>query len=170
MINRVVLVGRLTKDIEVRKTQTGLSVTSFTVACNRKSTNGNSDADFINCTAWRQAADFLGSYAKKGALIGVEGRIGTSNYTNNAGVKVYVTEVVCDQVQLLESKSKNQGNDSSYNNNYGNNSNSNTNSSYQNKDYSNQSSSFTQNDPGMSQDNSFDDVPSLDISSDDLPF
>lgn len=165
MINKVVLVGRLTKDIEVRKTQSGLSVTSFTVACNRRSTNGGNEADFINCTAWRQAADFLGNYATKGALVGVEGRISTRNYTNNAGQKVYVTEVVCDQVQLLESKSKNQGNDSSYNNSYNNNSN-----GYQNNNYSNQSSSFTKNDSGMSQDNGFDDTPSLDISSDDLPF
>ena len=164
MINRVVLVGRLTRDIEVRKTQSGLSVTSFTVACNRRNTGGNNEADFINCTAWRQAADFLGSYAHKGALVGVEGRISTRNYTNNAGQKVYVTEVVCDQVQLLESKSRSQGSESSYNNSY------NNSNGYDNGGYSNQGSSFTQNDRGMSQDNGLDDIPSLDISSDDLPF
>lgn len=167
MINRVVLVGRLTKDIEVRKTQSGLSVTSFTVACNRRSTNGNNEADFINCTAWRQTADFLGNYAGKGMLVGVEGRITTRNYTNNAGQKVYVTEVQCDSVQLLESRSsRDQRNTNSYNDN------SYSNNNYQNNGYGNQSSSFAQNDYGNNNSsNGFDDdVPSLDISSDDLPF
>ena len=92
MINRVVLVGRLTKDVEVRKTGTGLSVASFTVACDRRGSRdaqGQSQADFINCVAWRQAADFLGQYARKGALVGVEGRIQTRNYDDKDGKKVY---------------------------------------------------------------------------------
>ncbi|NCB33142.1 MAG: single-stranded DNA-binding protein, partial [Erysipelotrichia bacterium] len=117
MINRVVLVGRLTKDIEVRKTQSGLSVAAFTVACDRRFASRNQDAggqnqqpsaDFINCVAWRQSADFLGSYGRKGALVGVEGRIQTRNYNDKEGKKVYVTEIVCDNVQLLESKSQSQ--------------------------------------------------------------
>ena len=105
MINRVVLVGRLTKDVEVRKTQNGLSVAQFTVACDRrKSSEGESSADFINCVAWRQSADFLGQYARKGAMVGVEGRIQTRNYDNAQGQRVYVTEVVADSVSLCESK------------------------------------------------------------------
>ncbi|MGM9917864.1 MAG: single-stranded DNA-binding protein, partial [Lactimicrobium massiliense] len=109
MINRVVLVGRLTKDVEVRKTTTGLSVASFTVACDRrgqKNPDGSSQADFINCTAWRQSADFLGQYARKGAMVGVEGRIQTRSYDDQQGQRRYVTEVVCDNVSLLESRSQ----------------------------------------------------------------
>ena len=106
MINRVVLVGRLTKDVEVRKTQQQTSVASFTIACNRRVAKGqDAQTDFINCVAWRATADFLGQYAKKGALVGLEGRIQTRNYDDvNTGKKVYVTEVVADSVQLLESK------------------------------------------------------------------
>lgn len=112
MINRVILVGRLTRDIEVRKTTSGLSVAQFTVACDRRGArqeNGQSQADFINCVAWRQAADFLGTYAKKGNLVGVEGRIQTRNYEGQDGKRVYVTEVVCDSVQLLESRRVREG-------------------------------------------------------------
>ena len=112
MINRVVLVGRLTRDVEVRKTASGLSVATFTVACDRRMARGQDgnnqqSADFISCVAWRQAADFLGSYARKGALVGVEGRIQTRSYDRD-GQKVYVTEIVCDTVNLLESKSQSQ--------------------------------------------------------------
>ena len=117
MINRVVLVGRLTRDVEVRKTTNGLSVASFTVACDRRQrrdAQNQQSADFISCVAWRQTADFLGQYARKGALVGVEGRIQTRNYDGQDGRKVYVTEVLCDTVQLLESKSQSQNRD--YNN------------------------------------------------------
>ena len=115
MINRVVLVGRLSKDVEVRKTATGLSVASFTVACDRrvsKSQDGSNQqtADFINCVAWRQPADFLGQYARKGALVGVEGRIQTRSFDRQDGTKQYVTEVLCDNVNLLGSKGKSSGN------------------------------------------------------------
>ena len=83
MINRVVLVGRLTRDVEVRKTQSGLSVAQFTVACDRRGRsqdNAQQTADFISCVAWRQPADFLGQYARKGALIGVDGRLQSRSY------------------------------------------------------------------------------------------
>lgn len=111
MMNRVELIGRITKDIEVRKTQTGLSVTRFTVACNRPVQKGkNPETDFIGCIAWRQTADFLGNYAKKGALVSVEGSIRTSSYDRQDGTKQYVTEVLCDRVNLLESKGKSSGN------------------------------------------------------------
>lgn len=108
MINRVVLVGRLTRDVEVRKTQSGLSVASFTVACDNRrrqqdGTSQNNTADFINCVAWRQSADFLGQYARKGALIGVDGRIQTRSYDRD-GQKVYVTEVVVEELEFAESK------------------------------------------------------------------
>ena len=106
MINRVVLVGRLTKDVEVRKSSSQLSVANFTIACDRRSkTTGDNQpsADFINCVVWRQPADFLGQYGKKGALVGVDGRIQTRSYDKD-GAKVYVTEVIADNVRLLESK------------------------------------------------------------------
>lgn len=94
MINRVVLVGRLTRDVEVRKTASGLSVATFTVACDRRMARGQDgnnqqSADFISCVAWRQAADFLGSYAHKGALVGVEGRIQTRNYDRDGQKGLY---------------------------------------------------------------------------------
>ena len=108
-INNVVLVGRLTKDPELRKTSTGTSVCQFTCACDRKNyskdkQDNQQTADFISCVAWRQKADFLANYATKGTLIGVEGSIQTRNYTNQQGAKVYVTEVLADTVEILESK------------------------------------------------------------------
>lgn len=157
MINRVVLVGRLTRDVEVRKTQTGLSVASFTVACDRrvsKDAQGQQTADFISCVAWRGTADFLGAYAKKGALVGVEGRIQTRNYDDRDGKKVYVTEVVCDNVQLLGSRSSSQDrtNEAPMGN------------SFQQSYAQPQTNSYADNG------NSFDDGSGLNISSDDLPF
>ena len=105
MINRVVLVGRLTKDPELRKTQSGTSVVSFSLAVNRRvQTSGQPDADFINCVAWNRLADLMCQYLHRGSLIGVEGRIQTRNYENNQGQRVYVTEVVADNVQFLEPK------------------------------------------------------------------
>lgn len=107
MINNVVLVGRLTRDPELRKTQSGTSVLSFTTAVNRKFKNeGQPEADFINCVAWNQTADFLARYATKGSLVGIEGRIQTRNYEDKTGNRVYVTEVVAESVQLLESKAE----------------------------------------------------------------
>ena len=104
MINRVVLVGRITKDPMLRKTQSGTSVVSFTIACNRRVPSQGQDADFINCVAWNKTADFMTQYVKKGALLGLEGRIQTYNYDDKDGKRVYITEVVADSVQFLESK------------------------------------------------------------------
>ena len=105
MINRVVLVGRLTKDIDLRKTPNGASVVSFTIACNRRvKQQGQPDADFINCVAWNRVADLMAQYLHKGALIGVEGRIQTRSYDDRDGKRVYVTEIVADSVQFLERK------------------------------------------------------------------
>ncbi len=125
MINRVILVGRLTRDPQLRKTQSGMSVASFTVAVDRrKSRNADSnqpDADFISCVAWNQTAELLCQYMHKGSQVGVEGRIQTRNYDdpNTPGKKVYVTEVVCDNLTFLESKSSSEARSSSVSNNSG---------------------------------------------------
>ncbi|MFI3546889.1 single-stranded DNA-binding protein [Mammaliicoccus sciuri] len=110
MINRTVLVGRLTKKPEYRTTPNGIAVTTFTVAINRSFTNQNGErqADFINCVSFKNTAEAVNNYLQKGSLAGVEGRIQTRNYENNEGKRVYVTEVVCDSVQFLEPKSNNQ--------------------------------------------------------------
>ena len=98
MINRVVLVGRLTKDPVLRKTANGASVVSFTVACTRRfKQEGQPDADFINTVAWNKTADIVSQYTHKGSLVGVEGRIQTRSYDDQSGKRVYVTEVVADR-------------------------------------------------------------------------
>ena len=152
-INKVVLVGRLTKDVEIRKTQSGLSVAQFTVAVNRRcSDNKEQTADFINCVAWRQSADYLGSYSHKGSQVGIEGRIQTRNYDDKDGKRVYVTEVVCESVSLLGSNGNSTGT--------------------QNTQPQPQSQSRPQQNQQTSK-NSTDDVwnnPSMIITSDDLPF
>lgn len=106
MLNNVSLVGRLTKDVELRYTQSNVAVATFTLAVNRtfKNENGDREADFINCVMWRQQAENLANWAKKGALIGITGRIQTRSYDNQQGQRVYVTEVVAEQFQLLESR------------------------------------------------------------------
>ena len=106
MINNVTLVGRLTKDPDLRYTASGTSVATFTLAVNRNFTNqiGNREADFVNCVIWRKPAETMATLAKKGSLIGVVGRIQTRTYDNQQGQRVYVTEVVADNFQLLESK------------------------------------------------------------------
>ena len=104
MINRVVLVGRLTRDPDIRKTQSGLSVANFTLACDRRYSGGkgqDKQTDFINCVAWRQSADFLGQYGRKGALVGVDGRIQVDSYDDKVGNRTYKTTVQCDDVKLL---------------------------------------------------------------------
>ena len=109
-MNSTCLVGRLTKDVDLRYTQSNVAVATFTLAVNRtfKNENGEREADFINCVMWRQQAENLANWAKKGALIGITGRIQTRSYDNQQGQRVYVTEVVAEQFQLLESKG--QGN------------------------------------------------------------
>lgn len=112
MINNVVLVGRMTRDAELRITQSNTAVASFTLAVNRnfKSQNGEREADFINCIIWRQQAENLANWAKKGALIGITGRIQTRNYENQQGQRVYVTEVVAENFQILESRNQQNNN------------------------------------------------------------
>ena len=111
MINNVTLVGRLVASPDLRKTPNNVSILQGTLAVNRnfKNENGEREADFINVVLWRQAAENLANWAKKGSLVGVTGRIQTRNYDNQQGQRVYVTEVVADRFQLLESKGDNQG-------------------------------------------------------------
>lgn len=106
MINNVTLVGRLTKDPDLRYTSGGKGVATFTLAINRNFTNqaGEREADFIQCVIWRKPAEILANYARKGTLLGVTGRIQTRSYDNQQGQRVYVTEVLADSFQLLESK------------------------------------------------------------------
>lgn len=107
MINRVIVEGRLTKDPVLRKTQNGASVVSYTIACNRRfKQEGQPAADFISCIAWKKTADVVVQYTQKGSLVGVEGRIQTRNYDDKDGKKVFVTEVITDNISLLESKKK----------------------------------------------------------------
>lgn len=110
MINTVTLVGRLTRDPDLRHTPSGVAVASFNLAVNRswKNQNGEYETDFINCVAWRKQAENLASFMKKGNQIGVVGRIQTRNYENNEGKRVYVTEVVAEQVVFLESRKSHQ--------------------------------------------------------------
>jgi single-strand DNA-binding protein len=145
MINNVVLVGRLTKDADLRYTAQGQAVATLTLAVNRnfKNQNGEREADFINIVIWRQQAENLASWAKKGALIGITGRIQTRNYENQQGQRVYVTEVVADSFQLLEARQNQNGQGQSGNNAV--------------PDFSRNESSFGNSNP-------------MDISDDDLPF
>lgn len=103
MINSVVLVGRLTAKPELRQTQSGKGVTSFTLACDRQY-GRNKEADFISCVAWDKTAEVIVNYTDKGRLIAVDGRIQTRNYNDRDGKTVYVTEVVVNQVQLLSGR------------------------------------------------------------------
>ena len=148
MINSICLVGRMTKDAELRHTPSNVAVATFTLAVNRnfKNQNGEREADFINIVAWRQTAEIIAQYCGKGSQIGVTGRIQTRNYENQQGQRVYVTEVVAEHVELLDSKNDNQqGKSSGYN------------QQPQQNGYMQQGSSFGNSSP-------------MDISDDDLPF
>ncbi|MTD40353.1 single-stranded DNA-binding protein [Erwinia sp. CPCC 100877] len=183
MINNVVLVGRLTKDPDLRYTSSGSAVATFTLAVNRNFTNqnGNREADFINCVIWRKPAETMANYARKGTLLGVTGRIQTRNYENQQGQRVYVTEVVCENFQLLESRSaseqrQQEGGSASYSNN-------NNGGSFQaqNSNFSAGQNNFNQPSSSQSNNNGMPDFDrdadpfggsgsTIDISDDDLPF
>ncbi|GGD02501.1 single-stranded DNA-binding protein [Pontibacillus salipaludis] len=111
MLNRVVLVGRLTKDPDLRYTPNGVAVANFTIAVNRPFTSqqGSRDADFINCVVWRRAAENLANFMNKGSLVGVDGRLQSRSFDNQEGKRVFVTEVVADSVQFLETKGSSSG-------------------------------------------------------------
>lgn len=107
-MNKVELVGRLTRDPEIRYTQgeNANAIARFCIAANRrfKNTDGNYEADFINCVAFGKSAEFVEKYFNKGMAIGITGRIQTGSYTNKDGVKVYTTDVVVEEVEFVESK------------------------------------------------------------------
>lgn len=189
MINRSVLVGRLTKDPELKYTPNGVAVAKFTLAVARQFSNqqGERDTDFINCVVWRKQAENTANYLKKGSLAGVEGRIETRHYDGQDGKRVYVTEVVADSVQFLEPKKDGQQPDGQQ---------SQQNQSY-NSNQSNQQQSYDQRQPvgagsfgnGGQQQGSYSQQPTyqqygqepfnnggfnhngpLEVSDDDLPF
>lgn len=111
MLNRIILIGRLTRDPELRYTPAGVAVTQFTLAVDRNFTgqNGEREADFIPVVTWRQLAETCANYLRKGRLAAVEGRIQVRNYENNEGKRVYVTEVIADNVRFLESSQNREG-------------------------------------------------------------
>ena len=173
MINRVVLVGRLTRDPELRTTGSGISVATFTLAVDRQYTNaqGERGADFISCVIWRKAAENFCNFTSKGSLVGIDGRIQTRSYDNKDGQRVYVTEVVVDNFALLESRKDREarGQNGGYApNNNGNFGNQNTNNT-PNMGASNQNNSVN-NGPDNTQDPFAGSGDTIDISDDDLPF
>lgn len=161
MINNVTLVGRLTKEPDLRYTSNGTAAASFTLAVNRsfKNANGDREADFINCVIWRKPAETLANYARKGTLLGVTGRIQTRNYENQQGQRVYVTEVVVENFQLLESNNSNSSQntrDTGVSNNQTNN-------------YTRNNQNASQMNLGVNPMNEFG-ATTIDINDDDLPF
>ena len=116
MINNVVLVGRLTKDLELRYTTSNKAAVNFTLAVNRnfKNERGELQADFIGCTAYGKQAENMARFLNKGSLIGIEGRISTRNYQGKDGKTVYITEVIADKVNFLESKKQGNNNQQGY--------------------------------------------------------
>lgn len=116
-MNCVALVGRLTKDPELRTTQSGLSYCQFTLAVDRrvsKESQTQQTADFIGCVAWRQSADYLSNYGQKGSVVALEGKIQTRNYDDRDGKKVYVTEVLADRLSLISTKKSSGSSKSDY--------------------------------------------------------
>lgn len=159
MINNVVIVGRLTRDADLRYTGSGIAVASFTVAVERPFTNaqGERETDFVSCVVWKKPAENLANFTRKGSQVAVAGRIQTRNYTGNDGKKVYVTEVVAENIQYLDSKKTNESRSDSAEGNYS---------------QSNQNSAQRQNNGYQKQDEDpFEkNNDSIDISDEDLPF
>ena len=115
-MNKVILIGRLTRDPELKTTPNGVATTTFSVAVDRNFVNqqtGQREADFINCVAWRKQAENISRYCFKGTQVAVEGRIQVRNYDAQDGTKRYVTEVICDNVTFLGSRNSNNGDSSS---------------------------------------------------------
>lgn len=153
MINRVWLLGNLTRDPQYFKTQSGISYARFTVAVNRK-VSDKEETDFISCIAWRGAADYLNQYAKKGNTVSVEGHITTGSYDDKTtGKKVYTTDVTADNVQLIGSRNSSE-----------------TQQPQSQSKPSSSSNSQSNNQDIYISDEDFNTGPLLDISSDDLPF
>ena len=160
MINRSVLVGRLTRDVDLRYTANGTAVGNFTIAVDRQFTNSNGEreADFINCVIWRKSAENFANFTHKGSLVGIDGRIQTRNYENQQGQRVYVTEVVVDNFALLEPKSANANNST------------NPQAANPNSSSTANNSNPTTNDSKPEEDPFADNTEPINISDDDLPF
>lgn len=189
-MNRVTLVGRLTKDPELKRTSSDIPYVQFTLAVNRtyQNKNGEKQADFISCVAWRGAAEVLSKYIRKGGQIGIDGSIQTRTYDDQNGVRHYITEVLCDNIHFLEPKKNddaspfdyNQGFNSNYNQpnynqpNYQQNNAQGYNQhqkSYNQQSYPNQFNRGDQNKGSQKQQNPFEDIDEqFGISNDDLPF
>lgn len=171
-MNTVQLVGRLTREVDLKFTSSGTAVGTFSIAVNRNFTNqqGEREADFINCVIWRKAAENFANFTRKGSLVGIEGRIQTRNYDNQQGQKVYVTEIVVNNFDLLEPRSvtEQRPTGESKSNQY------NNNQSYQgqsNNYQQNNNSSFSSFNNNQSVSSPFiEDGRPIDISEDDLPF
>ena len=167
MLNNVVLVGRTTKDPELRYTPSNVAVATFSLAVNRnfKDANGERETDFINCVIWRQQAENLANWAKKGALIGITGRIQTRSYENQQGQRVYVTEVVAENFQMLESRAAREGSNATQGN---------TSGAFGNDGgYADHKAQHNRNNkgPNFARDSSpYGNSTPMDITSDDLPF
>ena len=176
MLNRVVLVGRLTRDPELRVSQSNIPVGTFNLAVNRPFTNqqGERGADFINCVVFRKQAENVSQYLSKGSLVGVDGRLQSRSYENKEGQKVYVTEVVCDSVQFLEPKNSNNRQDTNssiadgYANAYG----GCQQTGSRQPERNNYNSSYANSNNRQKEENPFSDADNgpVDISDDDLPF
>lgn len=152
MINNVTLTGRLTKECDLKYTQNGNAVASFTLAVNKAyKRDGEPDADFIKCVVWNKTAEALANYTRKGSLIGVTGSIQTRNYENQQGQRIYVTEVLAQKLAFLETQKNGSGDTQS--NQQTNTHNDNSNQNWQGN--TSQNSNYGQN---------------IDISDDDLPF
>ena len=111
-MNKVIIIGRNTKDLELKQTTSGTSVVEFNVAVKRtfKNANGENESDFFNCIAFSKLAETISRYVRKGDQVGVEGRLQTRNYTNRDGKKVYVTEIIVENVEFLQSKKQDEQN------------------------------------------------------------
>ncbi|BFH18101.1 single-stranded DNA-binding protein [Paenibacillus melissococcoides] len=164
MLNRVILIGRLTRDPELRYTPSGVAVTQFTLAVDRpfSNQNGEREADFIPVVTWRQLAETCANYLRKGRLTAVEGRIQVRSYDNNEGKRVYVTEVIADNVRFLESNRDSGGRRDDMGGGYGGGQPNNN-----SRPYGGGGSSQSR---GPAADPFSDDGRPIDISDDDLPF
>lgn len=149
--NNITLVGRITKDVEVKTSQNGISTVSFTLAVDRayKNQNGEREADFPFCVAYRKTADIIGQYCGKGDLVAVQGDIRTRSYDDRDGKKVYVTEVNVDNITMLESKAKKAERQNNGNNEYNGYNGYNNNNNYNGNGYGNSYSNNAAPQPAM---------------------
>ncbi|WNF37161.1 single-stranded DNA-binding protein [Bacillaceae bacterium IKA-2] len=172
MLNRVVLVGRLTRDPELRYTPNGIAVASITLAVSRPFSNqqGNRETDFINIVVWRKQAENVANYLRKGSLTGVDGRLQSRSYENNEGKKVFITEVVADSVQFLESKGSSSAGKGTEDFGPPPNSGGNSNPNQQQNQNQNQNQNQGRNNQSLADDPFASDGKPIDISDDDLPF